>query len=77
MTTPAAAGLTMPPEWAPHERTFMAWPCRRELWGGQLAAAKVESAGLRLGCSRHCSVVISVPSPSTPMEPPSSTSGAR
>jgi agmatine deiminase len=46
MTTPAAAGLTMPPEWAPHERTFMAWPCRRELWGGQLAAAKVESAGV-------------------------------
>jgi agmatine deiminase len=46
MTTPAAAGLTMPPEWAPHERTLMAWPCRRELWGGQLQAAKVESAGV-------------------------------
>jgi agmatine deiminase len=46
MTTPAAAGLTMPPEWAPHERTLMAWPCRRELWGGQLAAAKAESAGV-------------------------------
>jgi agmatine deiminase len=46
MTTPAAAGLSMPPEWAPHERTLMAWPCRRELWGGQLGAAKVESAGV-------------------------------
>jgi agmatine deiminase len=46
MTTPAAAGLTMPPEWAPHERTLMAWPCRRELWGGQLGAAKAESAGV-------------------------------
>jgi agmatine deiminase len=46
MTTPAAAGLTMPPEWAPHERTLMAWPCRRELWGGQLGAAKGESAGV-------------------------------
>jgi agmatine deiminase len=46
MTTPAAAGLTMPPEWAPHERTLMAWPCRRELWGGQLAAAKAENAGV-------------------------------
>lgn len=45
-TTPAADGLSMPPEWAPHERTLMAWPCRRELWGGQLAAAKVESAGV-------------------------------
>jgi agmatine deiminase len=46
MTTPAAAGLTMPPEWAPHERTLMAWPCRAELWGGQMAAAKAESAGV-------------------------------
>src|SRR4051794_5695749 len=46
MTTPAAAGLSMPPEWAPHERTLMAWPCRRELWGGRLGAAKAESAGV-------------------------------
>ena len=36
----------MPPEWAPHERTLMAWPCRAELWGGQLRAAKAESAGV-------------------------------
>jgi agmatine deiminase len=46
MTTPAAAGLSMPPEWARHERTLMAWPCRRELWGGRLDTAKVESAGV-------------------------------
>jgi agmatine deiminase len=46
MRTPAAAGLSMPPEWARHERTLMAWPCRRELWEGQLAAAKAESAGV-------------------------------
>ncbi|MFD9044234.1 agmatine/peptidylarginine deiminase [Streptomyces bottropensis] len=26
MTTPAADGFRMPPEWAPHERTWMAWP---------------------------------------------------
>jgi agmatine deiminase len=36
----------MPPEWAPHERTLMGWPCRRELWGDQLAAAKAEYAGV-------------------------------
>lgn len=36
----------MPAEWAPHERTLMAWPCRRELWDGQLAAAKAENAGV-------------------------------
>src|SRR4051794_34088630 len=46
MSTPAEQGLTMPPEWAPHERTLMAWPCRRELWGGELGAAKTESAGV-------------------------------
>jgi agmatine deiminase len=46
MSTPAQQGLTMPPEWAPHERTLMAWPCRRELWGGQMDAAKAESAGV-------------------------------
>lgn len=36
----------MPAEWAPHERTLMAWPCRRELWGGELAAAKGQYAGV-------------------------------
>jgi agmatine deiminase len=46
MSTPAQQGLTMPPEWAPHERTLMAWPCRRELWDGRLDAAKAESAGV-------------------------------
>ena len=32
-----------------------------------------ESSGLRPGDSRHISVVMTVPSPSTWMEPPSST----
>ena len=36
----------MPAEWAPHERTLMAWPCRRELWGGLLGAAKEQYAGV-------------------------------
>jgi agmatine deiminase len=36
----------MPAEWAPHERTLMAWPTRRELWGSQLAAAKVQYTGV-------------------------------
>src|SRR3954465_4219634 len=44
--TPAAVGLTMPPEWARHERTLMAWPCRAQMWRGQLQAAKTESAAV-------------------------------
>ncbi len=44
--TPAADGLAMPPEWAPHERTYMGWPCRGELWGAVLADAKAEYAGV-------------------------------
>ena len=34
----------MPAEWAPHERTLMAWPARAELWRGQLAQAKEDYA---------------------------------
>jgi agmatine deiminase len=34
----------MPPEWAPHERTLMAWPCRTELWEDQLDAARRDYA---------------------------------
>lgn len=30
----------MPAESAPHELCLMAWPCRRELWGAELNAAK-------------------------------------
>jgi agmatine deiminase len=36
----------MPAEWARHERTLMAWPARRELWGARLADAKREYAGV-------------------------------
>jgi agmatine deiminase len=34
----------MPAEWAPHERTLMAWPARLSLWGSQLAQAKADYA---------------------------------
>jgi len=36
--------LAMPAEWAPHERTLMAWPARLSLWGSQLAQAKADYA---------------------------------
>ncbi|MFF2083257.1 agmatine/peptidylarginine deiminase [Nocardia sp. NPDC058176] len=34
----------MPAEWAPHERTLMAWPTRESLWGPYFAEAKAEYA---------------------------------
>lgn len=30
--TPRAAGFSMPAEWAPHQRCWMAWPCRPDTW---------------------------------------------
>jgi agmatine deiminase len=36
----------MPPPWAPHERTLMAWPCRRELWKARLQDAQAEYAAV-------------------------------
>jgi agmatine deiminase len=38
--------MRMPAEWAPHERTLMAWPCRAELWGDQLAQARRDHAAV-------------------------------
>jgi agmatine deiminase len=40
VSTPREQGFVMPPEWAPHERCWMAWPCRAEHWGDRLAAAR-------------------------------------
>ena len=39
-------GLSMPPEWAPHERCVVAWPCRADMWGDRLAEAKVAHAAV-------------------------------
>jgi agmatine deiminase len=36
--------MRMPAEWAPHERTLMAWPCRTELWGSELEQARRDTA---------------------------------
>lgn len=34
MTTPAALGYRMPPEWAPHRGTWLSWPHRESSWPG-------------------------------------------
>ena len=38
--------MRMPAEWALHERTLMAWPCREQLWGDLLAQARSDHAAV-------------------------------
>ena len=40
MNRPADEGFVMPPEWAPHARCWMQWPCREPLFGEHLRAAR-------------------------------------
>lgn len=42
MCAQAVRTVRMPAEWAEHEGCLMAWPCRSELWAGQLSAAQGE-----------------------------------
>ncbi|MCW5731885.1 MAG: agmatine deiminase family protein [Alphaproteobacteria bacterium] len=44
--TPADEGFFLPPDWGPHERSWLCWPHRRDLWGEELMAAKVAFAEL-------------------------------
>lgn len=37
---PSDENFHMPPEWAPHSCTWMAWPCRDGLWEDYLAACR-------------------------------------
>lgn len=39
-------GWRMPAEFEPHEATWMAWPCREEIWGAELGAVKGDYANL-------------------------------
>ena len=40
MAHPVDDGFSMPPEWAPHARCWMQWPCREALWGPHLETAR-------------------------------------
>jgi agmatine deiminase len=39
-----AFGFSMPAEWMPHVRTWMAWPCRRQAWNGPQGLVRAKSA---------------------------------
>jgi agmatine deiminase len=53
LADPAAAGFRMPAEWAPHERCWMAWPCRAEAWNGRLREAKAAYAAVAQAIAAH------------------------
>ena len=38
----------MPPDWAPHARTWMCWPCRSETWGSDDALLNAKQATARI-----------------------------
>jgi len=43
----------MPAEWARHARTWMCWPCRREIWGEGLARAKAATRAVAETVARY------------------------
>ncbi|MFN8631593.1 MAG: agmatine deiminase family protein [Chloroflexota bacterium] len=59
--TPADLGFAMPPAWAPHAATLMAWPCRVALWEDQLEAAKDEFAAVARAIAAFEPVLMACP----------------
>ena len=55
--------FSMPAEWMPHARTWMAWPCRPEAWPGPegLARAKNAYAAVAKAIARFEPVTLAVP----------------
>ena len=62
-------GFRLPPEWAPHDRCWMAWPCRSALWGDGLRAAEEATAVVARAIARF--------EPVTMVAPPDRASEAR
>jgi len=71
MTTPTHDGFHMPGEWAPHERCWMAWPCRPETWP--------EDGGLERARSAYAAVARAISSfePVTMVARPADAEGAK
>ena len=61
---PLDDGFMMPAEWAPHECTFVSWPCRELTWGGHIDKTKAAYADVIRAISRFELVKV-LASPST------------
>jgi len=61
MNTPAEDGFYMPPDWGPHERCWMAWPCRLSAWGESIDHACLATAGLARAIMHYEPVSMLVP----------------
>ncbi|MDA1100222.1 MAG: agmatine deiminase family protein [Proteobacteria bacterium] len=51
--TPAEDGFYMPPDWGPHERCWMAWPCRIDAWGEAMDLACLATAALARAIAKY------------------------
>jgi agmatine deiminase len=58
MTVPATEGFYMPAEWKPHERCWMAWPCREEIWDGRIEDTRQAYARVARAISEFESVTM-------------------
>jgi len=67
--TARAAGYHMPAEWEPHERCWMSWPSRRELWDDNLGATQRAYANVANAISEF--------EPVTMLAPPHDADNAR
>jgi len=61
VTTPREAGFAMPHEGSPHARTWMAWPCRIDVWNGRDAEAKAAYAAVAGAIARFEPVTMLAP----------------
>lgn len=57
------AGLRMPAEWAPHERTLIAWPAREQAWRGTTIEAARDATAQVVGAVAAFEPVLLVADP--------------
>ena len=59
-STPRADGFRLPPRFGPHRSTLLSWPCREDLFGPLMQAARAEWAEVARGIARFEPVTVVV-----------------